>query len=247
MRSYLAILWQEFVLFKRKFRSITLGAMISPVLYLIAFGWGLGGGMTVGGHNYLQFVIPGIVALTTMMVSFSTVGNAVNLSRIYDKTFEEFMVAPVKMSVYAAGKISAGALRGLYSGVLILLIALFFPTGLKLNALFFLILILNCLVFSALGFTAGVLIDSHADMAKFTNFVITPMAFLCGTFFPLEKMPWLIKAFIGLLPLTHTSQGLRNSGGHLGMLGLNVVVLALYFVVLFVVGVRTCTKAEAIG
>ncbi|MHB1404648.1 MAG: hypothetical protein ACYCV0_03540 [Desulfitobacteriaceae bacterium] len=60
----------------------------------------------------------------------------------------------------------------------------------------------------------------------------------------MEKMPWLIKDFIGLLPLTHTSQGLRNNGGDLGMLGLN---MAVYFVVLFVVGVRTCTKAEAIG
>ena len=137
--------------------------------------------------------------------------------------------------------------RVYHAVMLILLIALLFPTGMKLNALFFLILMLNCLVFAALGFTAGVLIDSHADMAKFTNFVITPMAFLCGTFFPMEKMPWLIKDFIGLLPLTHTSQGLRNSGGDLGMLGLNMMVLAVYFGVLFVVGVRTCTKAEAIG
>ncbi|CAA7600086.1 Hypothetical protein DEACI_0736 [Acididesulfobacillus acetoxydans] len=38
-----AIMWQEYVYFKRKFGSITLGSMISPVLYLIAFGWGLGG------------------------------------------------------------------------------------------------------------------------------------------------------------------------------------------------------------
>jgi ABC-type multidrug transport system permease subunit len=39
------------------------------------------------------------------------------------------------------------------------------------------------------GFIIGILIKSHADMGKFTSFIITPMAFLCGTFFPLEKMP----------------------------------------------------------
>lgn len=79
--------------------------------------------MRIDGSDYISFVIPGIIALTTMTASFSAVGNAINISRLYEKTFEEFMVAPISMLVYAAGKITAGALRGIYSGFLIIILA----------------------------------------------------------------------------------------------------------------------------
>lgn len=242
--GFTSILWQEFILFKRKFWSITTGSMVAPVLYLIAFGWGLGGGMSTGGADYISFVIPGIIALTTMSASFASTGNPINISRIYDKTFEQFMVAPVNMFIYAAGKITAGALRGMYSGLLIIFLALVFRSGVRFDAYFLLVMAINCLVFAAVGFTAGIVIDSHGDMAKFSNFIITPMAFLCGTFFPLEKMPFLIRGLIWLLPLTQTSLGLRSSGQDLLIMAVHPLVLSAYFVVIFLIGVRYCKKAE---
>lgn len=242
--QFTTILWQEYVIFKRKFWSITTGSMIAPILYLIAFGWGLGSGMKVGGASYISFVIPGIIALSSMTMSFSTIANNINISRIYDKTFEEFMIAPVRMTVYTAAKITAGALRGLYSAIIIIFLSVIFNAGLHIDAYFILIIVLNCLVFSALGFTAGIVIDSHADMGKFTNFIITPMSFLCGTFFPLDKMPFGLKEFIWLLPLTHTSLGLRSSGEDALNMLLHPVILLLYLVILLAVGVRVCKKAE---
>ena len=242
--QFTAILWQEYVIFKRKFWSITTGSMIAPVLYLIAFGWGLGNGIKVAGESYISFVIPGIIALSTMTMSFSTIANNINISRIYDKTFEEFMIAPVNMFVYATGKITAGALRGMYSALLIILLSLIFNTGVHMDSYFILIIVLNCLVFSALGFMAGVVIDSHADMGKFTNFIITPMSFLCGTFFTLDRMPVVLKEFIWLLPLTHTSLGLRSNGEDALNMLLHPLILLLYFVVLLVLGVKVCKKAE---
>jgi ABC-2 type transport system permease protein len=242
--GFISILWQEYVFFKRKFWSITTGSLIAPVLYLIAFGWGLGGDIRIDGTDYINFVIPGIVALTTMTVSFSTLANPINIARLYEKTFEEFMIAPMNMGVYAAGKITAGALRGLYSGLLIILLAIIFQTGVKINSYFLLILILNCLTFSAIGFIIGILIKSHADMGKFTSFIITPMAFLCGTFFPLEKMPLILKNFIWLLPLTHTSLGLRNSGEDFSSMLIHPLMLLLYLVLASVIGIRYCKKAE---
>ena len=242
--GFRSILWQEFILFKRKFWSITTGSMIAPVLYLVAFGWGLGGGMRIDGKDYINFIIPGIVAMTTMTVSFSTIGNAINISRLFEKTFEEFMVAPINMWVYAAGKIAAGALRGLYSGFLIILLAFVFQTRVHINTYFILMIILNCFTFSALGFIAGILIKSHGDMAKFTSFVITPMSFLCGTFFPLEKMPFIFKSFILLLPLTHTSLGLRSSGEDFLSMMIHPLILLFYFVLASGIGIRLCKRAE---
>jgi ABC-type multidrug transport system permease subunit len=243
MSGFTCILWQEYVIFQRNFFNITISSLIAPILYLIAFGWGVGRDITVYGTSYMTFVISGIIALTTMTASFSAVGNSINISRLYEKTFEEFMIAPINMLVYTAGKVTAGALRGCYAGFLIIMLALAFKTGIKLNGYFFLIMVLNCFVFAAIGFTAGIFIKSHADMAKFTSYIITPMAFLCGTFFPVEKMPGIVKNFIFLLPLTHTSLGLRKSSFGEGII-LHMAVLLVYFSVTFVIAVYYCKKTE---
>ncbi|MCR4435122.1 MAG: ABC transporter permease [Clostridiales bacterium] len=242
--QFMTILWQEYVIFKRKFWSTTTGSMVGPVLYLIAFGWGLGSEIKVGGTGYVSFVIPGIIGLSTMTASFSNIANSINISRIYEKTFEEFMIAPLNMMVYAAGKITAGALRGMYSGLLILLLSLAFRAGVRIDAYFIAIIVLNCFVFSALGFAVGLLIDSHADMGKFTNFIITPMSFLCGTFFPLDKMPFGLKQLIWVLPLTHTSLGLRSRGEDPLSMASHLGILMLYFIVFLFLGARLCKKAE---
>lgn len=243
MTQFSTILWQEMILFRRKFWGITTGSMVSPVLYLIVFGWGLGGVINIGGTPYIQFVIPGIIALTTMNLSFSTVANDINISRMYTRTFEEFMTSPVNMPVFAAGKICAGALRGLYSASIIILLALLVGSGLQVNGYFLMIMILNCLVFSALGLIAGLVIDSHGDMYKFTNFIIAPMSFLCGTFFPVDRMPPGIREFIWTLPLTQTSLGLRASDISLQQ-GLPPLILLTYLAVFGFIGIRLCKNAE---
>ena len=180
-----AVLWKEWVIFKRKFISTTLGSIVGPLLYLIAFGWGVGKSVTMEGVSYMAFVIPGIVAMNAMTNSYSPIANDINISRIYGQTFEATMTAPINMGVFVSARITAGAIRGFYSAVLILGVSYIFHPSMALDWYFMLLLILNCMVFSAIGFIAGILIDSHADMAKVTNFIITPMSFLCGTFFHL--------------------------------------------------------------
>lgn len=244
MSTFISILWQEYVLFKRKFFTITLAAMVSPILYLIAFGWGVGKGLTIEGQTYINFVIPGIIALTTMTVSFSNTSSSINISRIFYKTFEAFMIAPITVEAYSLGKIVAGALMGMYSAFLIIVLSLIFNTGLHINMYFIIIVMLNCLVFSAIGFTAGIFIKSHKDMGKFSSFIITPMSFLCGTFFPLEKMPTIIRDIIWLLPLTHTSLALRSNGENLKDMIIHVVILLIYFFLIFAIGSKKCKTAE---
>ena len=238
-----SILWKEWMVFKSKFISTTLGAVVGPLLYLVAFGWGLGGAVTVEGISYTAFVIPGIVALNAMTTSYSVVANDINLSRIYAKTFEAVMIAPIQMSVFALARVTASALRGLYSAALILLVSFLFQVKLKLDWYFVLVLTLNCYVFSAIGFIAGILIDSHADMAKVSNFVITPMSFLCGTFFPLEKFPAFLRIVFELLPLTQAVRGLRDGLSASGSL-MVPLILCGYLAVLLPVAIKLCKRAE---
>jgi Nod factor-specific ABC transporter NodJ protein len=245
MSRFLAVLWRDWLVFRSKFASVTAGAVAGPFLYLFAFGWGLGAAVRFEGMAYISFVVPGIVAMNSMTSSFSYIATDINLSRIYAKTFEAVMIAPVDMFTFAAAKISAGALRGLYGAVLILALSYVFQRDLRPDAYFFLALALNCCVFSAVGFIAGLLIDSHAGVAKASNFVITPMSFLCGTVFPLDKFPPLLKAAVEVLPLSQTANALRTSvTGAPDRPWTPIVVLCLYLAVLFPLAAVLCKRAE---
>ena len=63
--------------------------MISPILYMIAFGWGLGSNLsTAEGFSYIKYIVTGIIGMTTMTASYGTVANSLNIARTYDRTFE---------------------------------------------------------------------------------------------------------------------------------------------------------------
>lgn len=233
------ILWREWIYFKREIFNITTSAIITPILYMIAFGWGLGSEVQVEGSSYMHFVIPGIIALTTMNTSFSAISTRLNVSRLYEKSFEYYLTAPVNMRLLAIGHILAGALRGMYASFLVLIISYLFGISISVNFYFVLICFLSSILFATFGYGAALTIDSHYDMARFNTFIMTPMTFLSGTFFSLNKLPSLVKSFINLLPLTHTTNALRDMVLKGSFNKRSIVILLVYTIVLYVYGVKT--------
>ena len=238
-----AIIWKEWTVLKNKFISTTLGAIVGPLLFLVAFGWGLGNAVEIDGGSYIDFVIPGIIAMLTMTTSFNVVANDINISRVYSKTFEAVMIAPIKTAVFVLARVTASALRGLYGAALILVISLLFGANLHIDWYFVLVLILNCFVFSTAGIIAGIIVDSHADMAKITSFVITPMSFLSGTFFPLDRFPDFLRVIFELLPLTQAIIGLREGVSAAGSWIVPVVLFG-YLIVMLPISIILCRRAE---
>jgi ABC-type polysaccharide/polyol phosphate export permease len=243
MEQFVSILWREWILFKSKFFDISLSALIGPLLYLTAFGWGLGGAFMSSGIHYIAFVTPGIIAMNGMTQGFGVIANDINMARIYQKTFETLMISPISMPVFTVARITANILRCLYSAALIIAASFMFSAKLHLDWYFFLLLILNCAVFSTIGFIAGLCVASHADMAKMSNFIITPMSFLCGTFFPLERFPLLLRKIIEFLPLTQTVSGMR-SGANAALSFIPPLALFLWLVLLIPAAIILCGKAE---
>jgi ABC-type multidrug transport system permease subunit len=239
MAQFSSILWKEWILFKAKIADISASALVGPLLYLIAFGWGLGNSVSIGGVSYTAFVIPGIIAMNGMTQGFSVIANDINMARIYQKTFETVMISPISMPVFTFARVTANVLRCLYSAVLIIAASTLFNSGIRLNWYFLTLLALNSAVFSTMGFIAGLLIDTHAGIAKVSNFVITPMSFLCGTFFPLERFPPLLRKLIEILPLTQTVRGMRGVPDAVPPLSL-IAWLAL----LIPLAIHLCKKAE---
>lgn len=231
------ILWREFLFFKRRIFNITTAAIINPLLYVIAFGWGLGADVKIEGTTYMHFVIPGIIALSTMNTSFSAISTRLNVSRLYEKSFEYYLTSPVNMKLLAFGHILAGAFRGMYASILVFFISCLFKIYIPINFYFILICFLNSFLFSAFGYGAALTINSHYDMGRFNTFVMTPMSFLCGTFFSLSKLPIWMKSFINLLPLTHTTNALRNIVIKGEFNHSSIIVLLIYSLVFYIYGV----------
>ena len=178
------ILWREWLFLKRRFWRITFSQMVSPLLYFVTFGIGLGRMIDSGGQPYLHYLIPGLLSMTTMRNSYTSVSTRISVMRLHEKSFESYFYSPTKMYLLATGHILAGALRGLYSGIFILILGFVSGAGLSLNGWLLLAVTLNALIFSALGFFAAMIIESHYDMNNFTNIVITHVISVRDIFFP---------------------------------------------------------------
>ena len=147
--------------------------------------------------------------MTSMTNSYTWIATSMTVGRLHFRTFQVYIQSPVTATDIVVGQILAGMVRGLFASAILLSLGLFLGTGFHLNLMFVLVLILNCLVFAAFGVIVGMKSRSHEDTATFTNFFIMPMAFFCGTFFPVDEMPWLVRDIIKILPLTHTNRLLR--------------------------------------
>ena len=156
----ITVLWEKWVEFRRDFYKITMAAMISPLMYLLIFGFGIQ--TTSHGEPYLMFLIPGIVAMSTMTGSFGAVAQNMSVQRLYEKALDQVMVSPTQLWQFITGQILGGALRGMYAGIVILLLTLPVQNGLIFNGWSFLIMFLNGMVFSTIALVLSFLSKSYA-------------------------------------------------------------------------------------
>ena len=225
----ITVLWEKWAEFKRDFYKITVAAMISPLMYLLVFGLGIQ--TTSHGEPYLNFLIPGIVAMVTMTGSFSAVSQNMSVQRLYEKALDQVMVSPTPLWQFIVGQIIGGALRGMYAAIVILLLISPIRTSLVFSPLSFAILFLNGTVFATIAVTLSFLAKSYTDAPRFNTYIIMPMSFLCNTFFSTDQMPHGIKEFVSALPLSQTSDMVRAiaQGNDPNLMG--VLILLAYLVV----------------
>ena len=209
--------------------------MVVPIIYLIAFGFGLGGRIRVGDTDYLTFLIPGLVAMSSMNNSYTWVSSSLNLNRLYFKTFQIFVQAPIQSSSIMTGEVLAGMVKGLFASLLIIIVGFIASPHFFITVFFAVALLLNCFLFANLGVIVGMRTKSHEDTATYSNFIIMPMAFFCGTFFPVDRIPPILKEMIYALPLTHTNILIRKSAMDMEAWA-SLIVMAVYALAFFIYG-----------
>lgn len=204
---------RNFDVFTKTITVNFLPSLLEPILYLFAFGLGLGGFIpSIQGQSYIRFIAPGLVAISVMNGSFfeCTFGSFVRM--YFQKTFDAIAATPVSVEEVVAGELLWGATRATINSSIVLAVVAAF--GLISSPLFILVIPLaffGGLMFSSMAmcFTAAA---PNIDFFNFPSFLfLTPMFFLSGTFFPLTSLPSAAQATaFSILPLTHVVDIVRE-------------------------------------
>lgn len=238
MTGWYPVFLKEMLQFKRKLLRLgyIFSAMMAPIIYLVTFGLGLGRTVRLTeGTDYLTFLLPGLVAMSSMNNSYSWVASSLNLSRLYFKTFQVLIQSPIKPFSIMIGEVLAGMVKGLFASLLIIAVGFAVPSGFSINLIFLLTLLLNCFMFACLGVITGMITKSHEDTATYSNFFIMPMAFFSGTFFSVDRIPGIFKPLIYIMPLTHTNILIRKKYFDTEGL-LSLLIIVFYCFCFFIIG-----------
>ncbi len=243
MHGTWAIYLRELRILKSRVPMLVGGMSVAPLLYLVAFGFALGRDMTVSGHAYMSYLLPGLVALSSMTQAFSIAGE-INVARFYWKVFEEIQSSPVHDAAYVGGEVLAGLTRGLMAAAVIVVFGRLFGVSIALGAGFWLAVVLNGAVFAALAVALAMVVREHSTQMMLNTFLITPMAFLGGTFFPVDRLPEWAQWLLALLPITHASEAIRASALGEGFRLVPCLVLAAMSAALFTLATRLVRQAR---
>ncbi len=236
--NWYPIYLREILIFKRRLLRLgfVLSTMLTPLLYLFVFGVGLGPRVQLTGGSYLDFLMPGLIAVTSLINAYTWIANGITVARLFFRNFQVYLQAPVSPAAIMVGQVLAGMTRGLFASVILVGCGYLVGSNLALSVLFVVTVILNCFAAASFGVIVGLLSRSHDDAASVTNFFIMPMAFFSGTFFPLEELPWLLQQIILLLPLTHVNYLLRQPSWSPAAFP-SLAVIAAYGLTSFLVGI----------
>jgi len=183
-----------------------------PIIFLIIFGAGFGRliGQMMPGVDYIQFMYPGILAMTVLMTSIMS-----GVSIVWDREFgflKEVLVSPLNRSGVLAGKAVGAATIAIIQGAIMLVLAPIVNVPINLGtvlALLPLLLILS-LALSGLGLLIGARMRSQQGFQIVMQLVIFPMMFLSGIFFPVSGVATWLEVLSKLNPVTYGIDAIRQ-------------------------------------
>ncbi len=222
----------------RRFSRIWLQTLVPPAitigLYFVIFGNLVGRRIgEMGGFQYMEFIIPGLIMMSVIQNSYSNVVSSF-FSQKFQKTVEEMLVAPIPNYIILTGLIVGGMCRGLAVGVIVTLMSLLFSDlNIQHPMTTFIVILLTSAVFSLAGFINAVFANSFDDISIIPTFVLTPLIYLGGVFYSVQLLPGFWQFVSGLNPIFYMVNAFRY-----GILGASDVDVSWAFIILsiFLVG-----------
>ena len=185
---------------------------ISALLFIFIFGFVVGSRITqIGGHRYLEFVLPGIIMLNVVNAAFLQSSSAIYFSR-FVRFIEEILVAPLSYAEMIAGSLSVVVLRASITGVGILVMGLAFgATHIESWPLFLFWMVSVSAVFGLLGIIVGLWSKSFEQLNMPVVFFLTPLSMLGGSFFTMKMLPDWLHWLLWANPFFYFINGIRGA------------------------------------
>jgi len=193
------------------FQSIA-SPVISTVLYFVVFGSAIGSRIAeIEGISYGSFIVPGLIMLSVLTQSISNASFGIYFPR-FSGTIYEVLSAPISYIEILIGYVGAAASKSLIVGIIILATAgLFVPIEIKHPFLMLTFLILTSVTFSLFGFIIGIWADGFEKLQIIPLLIITPLAFLGGSFYSIKMLPPFWQSISMLNPVVYLISGFRWS------------------------------------
>lgn len=208
--------------------------VISASLYFVVFGSAIGSRMTeIDGVSYGAFIVPGLIMLALLTESISNASFGIYMPK-FSGTIYEILSAPISYVEVVIGYVGAAATKSIILGLLILATARFFVSFEILHPLWMLVfLVLTAVTFSLFGFIIGILADGFEKLQIVPMMIVTPLAFLGGSFYSISMLPPLWQKIALFNPVVYLISGFRWS--FYGVSDVNVAIsvgMTLVFLVL---------------
>ena len=186
-------LWSLYVREVRRFMKVytqtLMAPMVTTLLFLAVFALALGGvDRDVAGVPFVEFLAPGLVMMSIAQNAFANTSSSVVIAKVQGNIVDTLM-PPFTPNELVLGIAMGGTTRGLVVGLVVGIVMSFFVTMSIHNVFFFLFYACAAsLMLALLGMIGGIWSEKFDHIAAVTNFVITPLSFLSGTFYSIERL-----------------------------------------------------------
>ena len=247
--AFTTIVTREVRRFTRIWPQTLLPPAVTMTLYFIIFGNLIGSRIgEMGGYDYMQFIVPGLIMMAVITNSYSNVVSSF-FSMKFQRSIEELLVSPVPNWTILAGYVAGGMARGLSIGLIVTLLSLAF-TQLSIHNLLMVVVtvILTSALFSLGGFINAMLATKFDDISIVPTFVLTPLTYLGGVFYSIDMLPSFWQGVSMANPILYMVNGFRF--GILGVSDVNPFVslgmILVFIVLLAAVALRMLARGKGI-
>jgi len=197
---------RNWTVYKKDFLANISPTVADPSLIMVSLGLGLGPLVqSVNGMSYLAFLAPGLVASTALFTSFFESSYGFYVRMTYESVFKAMLTTPIGVREVVIGEFLWNFLKGAMMSLGVGLVLLAF--GLVTNPWILLVIPLvgglTALPCAALGLLASSFVKNINQFQTVYSFLIAPIYFLSGVFFPLETMPAAFRSIVQISPFSH--------------------------------------------
>jgi lipooligosaccharide transport system permease protein len=209
------VMSREVANFRTFWKATTFSSVLEPIVYLLAFGLGLGATVAdrgVNGLDYVEFVGTGMVATAVIFSSAFPAMFGTFVKERFQRTYDAILAAPVDVEELVTAEMLWIALRASIYGFFPLIVSMLFgldPTpGMLLVPVFAFI---TSLIFSGFGVAVAASVAKIDQFNYVTTLFITPLFLVAGTFFPIDQLPEWVQVASQLNPLHHLVELVRHA------------------------------------